>query len=252
MIATVSVSPVCWLSQSFLTKRFFFCLCNKWCQVLKLGEQKTVLALLTILVSLLAVVPVVGASGDDSWYTLTSAPMPRSGHGVAVVDDILYAIGGYNLETETRLDANDAYVPVGYTGDFVPPDYVSPVVTVDAPMNATYATSDVSLSFVVDEDVSWMGYSLDGEDNVTTTENTVTLTGLPNGVHNITVYANDTSENTGTSETIYFTVDVPPASWTTTAIILAAVAAAGAAIIIVYAKTRKNRTHQKPNSHTTS
>jgi hypothetical protein len=49
-----------------------------------------------------------------------------------------------------------------------------------------------------------MGYSLDGQDNVTVTGN-ATLSGLSSGLHNVTVYANDTAGNMGVSETIKFT-----------------------------------------------
>ena len=52
-----------------------------------------------------------------------------------------------------------------------------------------------------------MGYSLDGQDNVTVTGNS-TLNGLTNGLHKITVYANDTFGNTCSSETVAFSVAV--------------------------------------------
>ena len=179
----------------------------------------------------------------DTWTTGASMLIPHAGLCVAVVDDILYAIGGYN--ESTRFAVNEAYVPVGYTGDFAPPDYVSPIVTVDSPQNTTYTTSDVNLSFTVDEETSWTGYSLNKEDNVTTTDNTVTLIGLPNGAHNITVYANDTSGNTGASETVVFTVakepDPEPTQLEWIAIVL--VAAIGAvvvtSIIVYFRKTRR-------------
>ncbi len=51
-----------------------------------------------------------------------------------------------------------------------------------------------------------MGYSLDGEMNVTIAGNT-TLTGVLDGSHHIVVYANDTAGNMGASGTVYFTVD---------------------------------------------
>jgi N-acetylneuraminic acid mutarotase len=168
---------------------------------------------------------------------------PRAYPGVANLNDAIYVIGGSQTTENNKLtflSTTERYIPVGYTGDIKPPDHVSPIITVDSPQNTTYATSDVNLSFTVDEETSWTGYSLNMEDNVTTTKNTVTLTGLPNGAHNITVYANDTSGNTGKSELICFTVDVPPTDWTTAAILVAAVA--GAAVILVYLKTRKNRT----------
>jgi hypothetical protein len=57
------------------------------------------------------------------------------------------------------------------------------------------------LNFTVDEPTSWIGYSLDQQDNVTIAGN-VTLTGLPDGAHQVKIYANDTVGNIGVSETI--------------------------------------------------
>jgi hypothetical protein len=88
------------------------------------------------------------------------------------------------------------------------PDIVSPTVIIDSPTNQTYTTDYVTLAFTVDENISWMGYSLDWQDNVTITETATTLTGLTDGSHSLIVYAKDDSENVGTSETIFFTVNV--------------------------------------------
>jgi parallel beta-helix repeat protein len=79
-----------------------------------------------------------------------------------------------------------------------------PAVSIVSPANKTYTTNSVTLSFTVSEPTSWIKYSLDGQANVTITEDT-TLSGLANGVHSVTVYAQDTDGKTGTS-TIYFTI----------------------------------------------
>ncbi len=54
-----------------------------------------------------------------------------------------------------------------------------------------------------------MGYSLDGQINETVSGN-ITLFGLSDGLHTITVYANDTAGNMGRSVTVYFTVNALP------------------------------------------
>jgi hypothetical protein len=56
-----------------------------------------------------------------------------------------------------------------------------------------------------------MGYSLDGQANATVAGN-MTLHELPNGLHNLIVYANDTAGNWNRSSgMLFFTVDtVPP------------------------------------------
>jgi hypothetical protein len=130
------------------------------------------------------------------------------------------------------------------------PELHPPYICVDSSQNVTYTTDNVSLNFTVTEETSWMGYSLDQQDNVTLTETTLNLTELVNGSHNITVYATDTAGNTGTSETISFTIakedeppiaqdDETPTTWTTAVIATAAVAAAIVAITLYFTKTRK-------------
>lgn len=85
-------------------------------------------------------------------------------------------------------------------------DTTSPIITILLPENQTwYRGKDVALNFTIDEPTSWIGYSLDGEANETITGNT-TLTDLSYGLHNVTVYANDTAGNMGSSDTIHFTV----------------------------------------------
>jgi hypothetical protein len=82
-----------------------------------------------------------------------------------------------------------------------------------------------------------MGYSLDGQETVTVTGNT-TLAGLSWGLHNVTVYAKDLLENTGNSDTIWFSIAEP---FPTT--LVAVASGASIAIIgiglLIYAKKRK-------------
>jgi hypothetical protein len=143
------------------------------------------------------------------------------------------------------------------------PDIFSPTVIVDSPSNQTYTTDYVTLAFTVDEDVSWMGYSLDWQDNVTITETATTLTGLTDGSHSLIVYANDDSENVGTSEPIFFTVNVTdstsddgpdsvpdtdsgtPSTWH---VIVAAIGIAAIAIVTILFCLTRIRKNKKPNS----
>jgi hypothetical protein len=112
-----------------------------------------------------------------------------------------------------------------------------PSVHLTSPKDTTYTSANVTLEFTVNKQTSLMGYSLDGRDNVTITGNT-TLSGLSNGLHNVTVYARDEFENTGASETISFSIDVPfPATLVITS--AAAVAIVGL-VLLVYFKKRKS------------
>ena len=139
----------------------------------------------------------------DTWATATAMPTNRSDFSVVVVNDLLYAIGGYLYSSRslTLTNVNEQYTPIGYS---TPPE-----IEVVSPLNQTYNESSVFLVFTVDKVVNWTGYSVDGKDNVTFTGN-ITLTGLSNGLHNITVYAKDTFGNTGASEAVAFTLDYEP------------------------------------------
>ncbi|MDR2707241.1 MAG: hypothetical protein LBB87_00620 [Nitrososphaerota archaeon] len=53
----------------------------------------------------------------DTWTTTTPMPSNRDSFGAAVIDDVIYVIGGRNYEADTLLDVlstNEQYVPIGY------------------------------------------------------------------------------------------------------------------------------------------
>ena len=106
------------------------------------------------------------------------------------------------------------------------PDVAPPHISVSSPENKTYTNGNVTLTFSTSEPTSKISYSLDGQDNVTIAGN-ATLYEVPNGFHNLTVYATDELGNTGASEIVYFRVEVPEPFPTTP------VAAASAASVIV-------------------
>lgn len=222
---------------------------------------------------------------NDTWSNGAQLLTSRSYLGVAVVDDVLYAIGGRTSDC-TNLDANEQYTPLAYgttppvvgvvspesraynvssipivftatkpvawsgysldgsvnvtfrenyelselsdgnhslvvyANDTVgnmavssPVDFsvdtTQPVILVLSPENKVYSTNEIPLNFTGNEPVSWLAYSLDGEDNVTTNKN-ITLAGLTNGAHNLTVYATDEVGNMGFSETVHFTIEPFP------------------------------------------
>lgn len=112
-----------------------------------------------------------------------------------------------------------------------------PTITIASPQNKTYESSDVPLDFTVNELVSQITYSLDGQENVTIAGNT-TLTGLTYGFHNLTVYAWDKGGNIGASKLIVF--DKPEPFPTT--LVIAASGASAAVIgigLLFYFRRRK-------------
>jgi parallel beta-helix repeat protein len=117
-----------------------------------------------------------------------------------------------------------------------PPDTTSPTISIISPENKKYTVNTVSLNFTVGEPTSWIGYSLDGQANVTISGNT-TLFGLSEGSHSLTVYAKDTTGNTGASETIYFSIERFPITGIAAAI--AIIAVVGVAFLVYFAKVKK-------------
>jgi hypothetical protein len=115
---------------------------------------------------------------------------------------------------------------------------VSPNISVLPLVNKTYEFSDVPLEFAVNKPVSQITYSLDGKENFSISGNT-TLTGLTNGDHYLTVYAEDEYGHTGASETIYFSVDAPepfPTALVIVSVITVAIIGLG---LLVYFKKRR-------------
>ena len=125
-----------------------------------------------------------------------------------------YPSGGNYWSDYSGTDANDdgigdrPYVIFENNQDNYPLMYPTPpTISIISPENKTYSLREVPLTFIVRGSILWMGYSLDGQSNVTITGNT-TLSGLSEGHHSLTVYAKDRYGNTGASEKIYFTIEV--------------------------------------------
>lgn len=89
------------------------------------------------------------------------------------------------------------------------PDWlIMPTVNLVSPESLTYSISNVSATFIVNKNMTWIGYSLDGLENKTITGN-FTLADLSFGVHNITVYSIDEYGNQCASQTVSFTIEEP-------------------------------------------
>ena len=136
---------------------------------------------------------------NNSWSAEASMPTPRAYLSVAVVNDILYAVGGF--DGQNWLNAIEAYKPAGY-------GTVPPQIQIISPENKTY--SNVTLAFGVNREAQWVGYSLDNQRNVTLAGETQ-LYNLSQGSHGVLIYANDSQGNMGSSAKVFFTFDtIPP------------------------------------------
>ena len=90
-------------------------------------------------------------------------------------------------------------------------DSTAPVITISIPQEGqTYSNSTVALNVSASETITTWQYNVNGTGNHTFSPN-ITLPGLPEGIHNVTVFANDSSGNMG-SAMVNFTIDtVAPA-----------------------------------------
>jgi hypothetical protein len=118
----------------------------------------------------------------------------------------IYASSQFGPNTPLHVDAS------GWGNAIIRANYETtpPVIEILFPQNITYTNSSVPLTFTVHDysdysAISWIGYSLDGQSNVTVTGN-ATLSSLSYGRHNIVVHANDTVGNMGASYKIFFSV----------------------------------------------
>ena len=92
-------------------------------------------------------------------------------------------------------------------------------INILSPLSQTYTQSNVSLIYTTSRVYDYSAYSLDGNQNVSLSGyGNSTLTGLSNGSHTITVYANDTFGNRDASQTVNFTVENPSSSTPTATI----------------------------------
>jgi hypothetical protein len=95
------------------------------------------------------------------------------------------------------------------TVNFTVIDVVPPKVSIlSIEKDKRYDSSNLVLNFTINEECSKTTYVLDNQHNVSTVGN-LTLTGLSDGEHNVTIYSTDNAGNIGASETINFTVAVP-------------------------------------------
>jgi hypothetical protein len=174
-----------------------------------------------------------------------SAVLSKSGdnyYGSGVLPEL--SEGSHNLTVWVRAEMGQVTTYIPFWAAFSKTitftiDTVAPNVTVLSSESNVYKTSSVPLNFTVNEPYSLVSYCLDGQDNVTINGNT-TLTELPNGDHNVTVYAADQFGNTGASQIIYFSVEVPEPF--PTALVATASGASVAVVgigLLVYFKKRK-------------
>jgi hypothetical protein len=153
----------------------------------------------------------------------------------------VHGVSFYNPDGRLCAPGADYYLDASYKAQFTI-DTTPPSISLLSVENKTYDSGNVPLNFAVNEPAQ-ISYCLDEQDNVTIDGNT-TLTELSYGSHTLVLYASDMAGNTGTSETVTFTIakETEPAEPLPTTLILASVvsvAVIGACLIIYFIKIRK-------------
>jgi hypothetical protein len=165
----------------------------------------------------------VDESLTNAWYNINGTENVSLSNTTAVewthtntsIDD-----GNYNV----TFYANDSYgnevssSTITFIIDTSVADTTAPAVSVWSPVNNTYYIStSILLNITTDENASWAGYT-NNSDTLTILENTSETNwnktiNLGEGEHNVTFYANDSSNNQG-NESVTFWVDINNASIT--------------------------------------
>jgi hypothetical protein len=120
-------------------------------------------------------------------------------------------------------------------------DTTTPKVSVPSVENKTYNTREIELDIRTDEPVSSVICNLDGQMKALIKGN-ATLTDLPNGEHNITIFARDPAGNLGVTETLTFSISYEPETFPTAWAATGAVSAilVGACLIICLKKSNQS------------
>jgi hypothetical protein len=191
---------------------------------------------------------------SNGWHTLEV---------VATVDS-----GGVN---DNQLGGGPRFISEGSSGvmEFLV-DNPPPVVSVMSLDDAAAGEGDFWFAFrVVGKSLSWVGFSLDGEENVTVSldvlvqgslasqyevwRGNVTLVGVSGGSHSLIVYAEETTGSAGAASPVTFTVETAgqqigseslsfPTTLLIAAVLVAAVVCAGLLLYFIKFKKRRSQT----------
>jgi hypothetical protein len=152
--------------------------------------------------------PVTSTSSSEKMSITTNdfdiTDIPAGEHSITIKAD---AQGGYWQRGEfTQLNKIWATYTYSKTVTVNFTVHANPIIRFTTPQNTTSTSASFPLNFTVDHPSPELTCCLDGQDRVPISGN-ITLTGLPNGQHNVTVTAKDAYGYVGTSEPLVFNVD---------------------------------------------
>jgi hypothetical protein len=189
--------------------------------------------------------------GESTSFSIDLSGVSGGNHSITI-----YAVGQGSYNTREEFDAEsytmtyyyEVFEMTGFSTVSFIKDVVSPSISFLSTQNGTYVTSDVKLDFTVSEAASKILYCLDGKENQTVTDS-LTLTGLAEGAHTVTLYAADLAGNAADPKTLSFNIDLPESF--PAAFVAAATASASVAIVLacagllIYFRKHKNGVDRK-------
>ena len=152
----------------------------------------------------------ISVNSNDPYKREVRLEIASANHG------IVFKGTGNRLNETVTLDFNDIYnitffkkapfyTTIWTRGTIDVYHFFPKIIITSIKNESIYYKPNINLDYSIGESITNSSYSLDGKDNVTIAENT-TLSGLPYGKHNVTVFGWDFARNSGGSETIYFSV----------------------------------------------
>ena len=147
----------------------------------------------------------------------------------------------------SNVDKNPLFSPFDQEAIISFPQWLPPLISFVSPEYQKYNADKIDLKFTINN-FSSLSYSVDWKENVSIAGNT-TVENLSNGLHSVTLYANDIYGNTF-SQTIAFTVEKSPLENIGNPLIIATIAIPVAILflaigLLFYTRRRKTASKQK-------
>jgi hypothetical protein len=150
---------------------------------------------------------------------------------------VMYAFGGGWYPPQDMKQSG--FFIEGNLTVFFTVDNTSPEISSISIKHETYYSTNLPLQFVVNEPLSKITYSLDGQPNIVTAGN-ATLTNLTYGSHSIAVFATDKAGNVGAVQNVYFTIkEFEPFPITLVAVSIVTVIVVVVGLIVYFRKHKR-------------